>query len=166
LSGRSAIIIRDQTEADRQAVYDVVAAAFNQTLEAELVEALGDAGDAALSLVAEHDRRIIGHIALSKMEAPFPALALAPLSVRPGKQRMGVGSWLVQEALSRAQASEWAAIFVLGSPNYYQRFGFSVEAAKGFLSPYAGDHFMVLRLAQALPTTGELRHAPAFAALH
>jgi putative acetyltransferase len=159
------MIIRDETAADRQPVYDVVAAAFGQTLEAELVETLGAAGDIVISLVAEHDRRIVGHIALSKMEAPFPALALAPLSVKPDKHRMGVGSLLVKEALNRAKASGWAAIFVLGSPKYYQRFGFDVEAAKGFSSPYAGAHFMVLRLSQTLPTNGDLRHSLAFAAL-
>jgi putative acetyltransferase len=76
-----------------------------------------------------------------------------------------MGSRLIQGALRRAKASGWAAIFVLGSPRYYQRFGFDVEAAKGFSSPYTGGHFMVLRLCETLPTTGELRHATAFAAL-
>jgi putative acetyltransferase len=99
------------------------------------------------------------------MEAPFSALALAPLSVKPDRQRAGVGSRLVYDAIDRAKATGWAAIFVLGDPSYYRRFGFDVEAAKGFSSPYAGEHFMVLSLSETLPTTGELRHAPAFAAL-
>jgi putative acetyltransferase len=166
MSSRSSIIIRDQTAADRRSVYDVVAAAFDQTLEAELVEALSGAGDTVISLVAEHDGHIIGHIALSKMEAPFRALALAPLSVSPDRQRIGVGSRLVRGAIDHAKATGWAAIFVFGSPDYYQRFGFDVEEAKGFSSPYAGGHFMVLGLSQMLPTSGELRHAPAFAALY
>jgi putative acetyltransferase len=159
------MIIRDKIASDRRAVYEVVCAAFKQNLEAELVEALNSDGDMVVSLVAEHEQDVIGHVALSKMEAPFPALALAPLAVMPDMQRMGVGSRLVHEAIDRAKAKGWAAIFVLGSPNYYERFGFNVAAAKGFSSPYAGDHFMVLRLFGTLTTTGPLNHAPAFAAL-
>jgi len=75
------MIIRDETASDRRAVYEVVSAAFKQSPEAELVEALSGNGDMMISLVAEHEQHLIGHIALSKMEAPFPALALAPLSV-------------------------------------------------------------------------------------
>jgi predicted nucleic acid-binding protein len=69
------MIIRDDIPSDRQGVFDVVTAAFGQTLEAELVEALKGAGDIVVSLIAELDRQVIGHIALSKMEAPFSALA-------------------------------------------------------------------------------------------
>jgi putative acetyltransferase len=55
---------------------------------------------------------------------------------------------------------------VLGDPDYYQRFGFDVAAAAGFSSPYAGRHFMALRLSSTLPTSiGVLLHAPAFAVL-
>jgi len=116
--------------------------------------------------VAEEDGWIVGHVLLSRMDAPFRALALAPVSVIPTRQRSGVGSALIKEAANRARGEGWAAIFVLGDPNYYKRFGFDRQAAAGFTSPYAGHHFMVLKLSPSLPiTTGELRHAPAFAAL-
>ncbi len=103
---------------------------------------------------------------LSKMEAPFPALALAPVSVIPARQREGIGTALIERAVNRARSEGWAAIFVMGDPKYYERFGFNSEAAAGFVTPYAGRHFMMLKLSTALlAQTGELRHAEAFTAL-
>jgi putative acetyltransferase len=160
------IVVRDESPRDWKAVYQIVSSAFGQLAEAELVKELREAGDSVVSLVADEDGQIVGHVLLSKMDAPFPALALAPVSVVPTRQRSGIGSALIERAVSRAGSKGWAAIFVLGDPNYYERFGFDREAAAGFTSPYAGRHFMVLKLSRSLPTTtGELRHAPAFAAL-
>ena len=160
------IVVRDESPRDWKAVYQVVSSAFGQLAEAELVKELREAGDSVVSLVADEDGQIIGHVLLSKMDAPFPALALAPVSVVPIRQRSGIGSALIKRAVNRAGSKGWAAIFVLGDPNYYERFGFDREAAAGFTSPYAGGHFMVLKLLPSLTTTtGELCHAPAFAAL-
>jgi putative acetyltransferase len=160
------IDIRDESPGDCKAVYQVVSSAFGRLSEAELVGELREAGDSVLSLVADDDGQIVGHVLLSEMDAPFPALALAPVSVIPTRQRSGIGSALIRKAVSKAREAGWAAIFVLGDPNYYQRFGFDQEAAGGFTSPYAGRNFMVLKLSPSLPaTTGLLRHAPAFAAL-
>jgi putative acetyltransferase len=157
--------VRDEKREDRQSVYHVVSSAFGGAAEAALVDQLRGDGDAVVSLVAEEDGLIVGHVLLSRMAAPFPALALAPLSVVPARQRCGVGSMLVEGAVRRARGEGWAALFVLGDPRYYERFGFSVEAAAGFTSPYAGQHFMVFPLGSPLPAaTGELRHASAFAA--
>jgi putative acetyltransferase len=126
---------------------------------------LREAGDSVVSLVADDAGQIVGHAMLSKMDAPFPALALAPVAVIPARQRRGVGTALINRAVYEARDKGWAAIFVLGDANYYQRFGFE-QVAAGFTSRYAGRHFMMLMLAPSLPaTTGELRHAPAFAAL-
>jgi putative acetyltransferase len=160
------IDVRDESPDDWQAVYRVVSSAFGRSSEAELVGQLREAGDSVVSLVADDDGQIVGHVLLSKMDAPFPALALAPVSVIPTRQRSGIGSALIKRAASEARDQGWAAIFVLGDPNYYKRFGFDQEAAAGFTSPYAGRHFMVLKLSPSLPgTTGPLCHAPAFAAL-
>jgi putative acetyltransferase len=161
------IDVRDEYPSDWKAVYQVVSSAFGRLSEAELVTALREAGDTVVSLVADDDGQIVGHVLLSEMDAPFPALALAPVSVIPTRQRSGIGSALIERAVSKARDQGWAAIFVLGDPNYYQRFGFDQEAARGFTSLYAGRHFMVLGLSPSLPaTTGLLRHAPVFAALH
>ncbi|MEI9980610.1 MAG: N-acetyltransferase [Edaphobacter sp.] len=160
------IDVREESPHDWEAVYQVVSSAFGQLAEAELVKELRESGDSVISLVAEEDGQIVGHVLLSRMDAPFPALALAPISVLPTRQRSGIGSALIERAVNSARSKGWAAIFVLGDPNYYERFGFNGQAATGFASPYAGSHFMVLKLSPSLPaTTGELRHAPAFAAL-
>jgi putative acetyltransferase len=158
--------IRDESPRDWKAIFQVVSSAFGQPAEAELVEKLREDSSSVVSLVAEEDGEIIGHVLLSRMHAPFPALALAPVSVIPTRQRSGIGSALIGRAVDRARDEGWAAIFVLGDPNYYGRFGFDREAAGGFTSPYAGRHFMMLKLSSSLSaTTGELHHAPAFAAL-
>ena len=157
--------IRDERSQERQAVYDVVSAAFGRTAEAELVDGLRRDSDCIVSLVAEENGAVVGHVSLSRMEAPFRALALAPVSVAPSRQRSGIGSVLIRTAIERARAEGWTAIFVLGDPGYYKRFGFDRKLAAGFSSPYAGAHFMALSLAPALPaTSGVLRHARAFAA--
>lgn len=152
--------------ADADAVDAVVSAAFGRPAEAELVRALHAAGDTVIALVAVEERHVIGHVLLSRMTAHFPALALAPVSVSPARQGAGIGSALIREALRRAATQQWLAVFVLGDPKYYGRFGFSTSAASGFSSPYAGNHFMGLALAGTMPAArGELRHACAFAAL-
>ena len=72
----------------------------------------------------------------------------------------------MREALARARKDGWDAVFVLGDPAYYRRFGFDPEAARGFGSPYAGPHLMALPLKGRLPvTTDRVDYAPAFAAL-
>ncbi|MFZ0272252.1 MAG: N-acetyltransferase [Acidobacteriaceae bacterium] len=160
------IDVRDESPHDRKAIFHVVSCAFGQLAEAQLIEELRDGGDIVLSLVAEEDGQVVGHVLLSRLEAPFPALALAPVSVLPARQRSGIGSALIEQAVRQARDEGWASVFVLGDPHYYERFGFSAEAAAGFTSPYAGRHFLVLQLWPSLCTgTGELRHAPAFGAL-
>ena len=160
------IDIRDETPQDWNAVYQVICSAFLQSAEAELVKELREADDGVIALVAEENGKIVGHVLLSKMDAPFRALALAPVTVDPKRQGRGIGSALIKEAVIRARSEGWAAIFVLGEPNYYKRFGFDREAAAGFTSPYAGDHFMVLKLSSSLPAIfGKLCHAPAFSNL-
>jgi putative acetyltransferase len=160
------IDIRDENPHDWLAVYQAVSSAFGQSAEADLVERLRKAGDTVLALVAEENGQIVGHVLLSRMEAPFPALALAPVSVVPARQRRGIGSALIKAAISRARNESWDAIFVLGDRAYYERFGFDGKAAAGFTSPYAGEHFMMLKLSPALTAaTGVLCHAPAFAEL-
>jgi putative acetyltransferase len=100
------------------------------------------------------------------MEAPLRALGLAPVSVAPERQRRGIGDALVREAIDVARSEGWEAVFVLGEPAYYRRFGFRAELAAGFGSPYAGHFLMALALRGPLPTTeGRIDYAPAFSAL-
>jgi putative acetyltransferase len=160
------MIIREEQLNDEAAIRDVVRAAFGRTAEAMLVDQLRADGDSVISLVAVDHPSIIGHAMLSKMKAPFKALGLAPVSVRPDRQRSGVGSSLVRDVLMRARQGNWDAVFVLGDPRFYRRFGFDPEAATGFTSSYAGPHFMVLLMERGISvTTGRIDYASAFAAL-
>jgi len=157
--------VRPEQPADRAAIHAVVVAAFGQKDEADLVDVLRDAGDAVVSLVAVEGDRVVGHVMLSAMQAPFRALGLAPVSVVPDRQSAGLGSALIVEAVRLAHEAGYAAIFVLGDQAYYSRFGFDVEAAAAFSSPYAGHHFAVLALQPLPTTTGAVEYAPAFGAL-
>jgi len=160
------MIIRPEHPADINAIAHVVEQAFGQPDEARLVEQLRRDGDAMLSLVAEQDGKVVGHVLLSPMTAPFRALGLAPLAVLPAHQNTGIGAALAKAAIAYATTLGWSAIFVLGDPAYYSRFGFSAERAAKFTSPYAGPHFMVLPLGTSLPTAeGKVDYAPAFSQL-
>src|SRR6185295_1755448 len=161
------MIVRLETTGDVVAIRAIAEAAFLQSAEAQLVEDLRDAGDSVFSLVAVEGETVIGHAMFSRLKAPFPALALAPVAVRPERQQTGVGSRLIREGIARSEAAGWSGIFVLGDPVFYRRFGFDVGKASGFISPYAGPHLMVVPLGRnELPTdTGSIQHAPAFAKL-
>ena len=164
-------MIRDATTRDSEAVRAVHVSAFPTPLEAGLVEALQTEGDATLSLVAERDGRILGHILCSWMEVeadghPIKAVGLAPVAVSPEHQGKGIGAALIRAAIERSRAAGEEMMFVLGEPDYYTRFGFSAEAARPFASPYAGEYFMALRFDGAPPPrSGTADYAPAFAAL-
>ncbi|MDH3737635.1 MAG: N-acetyltransferase [Alphaproteobacteria bacterium] len=159
--------IREEIVADHEAVRAVHNSAFGQSTEATLVDALRRDGDAEISLVAVVGDAVIGHIMLSRLTAPVRALALAPVAVAPSHQNNGVGSKLILESLKRAKAQGWEAVFVLGEPAYYSRFGFSADIAQAFISPYAGPYFMALELVDdALVGKGEaVGYAQAFSAL-
>jgi putative acetyltransferase len=158
--------IRPERPGDEAGIADVVERAFGRPEEARLVERLRAEGDATISLVAEEEGAIVAHVLLSPMEAPLRALGLAPVSVAPERQRRGIGDALVRKAIDVARSEGWEAVFVLGEPAYYRRFGFRAELAAGFGSPYAGPFLMALALRGPLPATeGRIDYAPAFSAL-
>ena len=161
------VLIRDEQPADRAAVHAVVTAAFGRHDEADLVDRLREDGSVVISLVSLNaDGIVTGHILMSRMEAPFTALGLAPLSVAPDQQRSGIGSLLVRAALQRAKDLGWQAGFVLGGPKYYGRFGFDAALASGFSSPYAGPYLMARALTGSLPVSaGAVAHPRPFASL-
>jgi len=140
------MIIRDETGNDEAAVRQVVVAAFGQPVEADLVDALRASGDAVISLVAEDEGEIVGHVLFSKLQAPGQCVALAPVSVMPNRQKQGIGSNLIRQGLARARHDNWQAVFVLGAPEYYQRFGFDVALADKFETAYPKPYFMAVEL--------------------
>jgi putative acetyltransferase len=160
------MIVRDYHPADGDAVEDILLAAFPTRAEADLVEQLRSDGDALIELVACDPEAVVGHILFSPLQGPLRALALAPVAVAPGQQGCGIGTTLIEVGHERAREDGWDAVFVVGDPAFYSRFGYSLGAAEPFASRYAGPHFMLLPLTDPLPaTSGELRYAAAFAAL-
>lgn len=157
--------ITPETSADTRALYLLTRTAFDRLREAELVEALRREGALALSLTARLGRAYLGHAAFSPLAAPFPAWALGPLAVRACCRRQGIGEALVRAGIEIARERGIKALFVLGDPAYYRRFGFSAAAARGFQSPYAGPHFQILPLADFPLPLGPVTHAAPFAAL-
>ncbi len=120
-------------------------------------------GDLVIPLVADADEFVLGYAALSRMTAPMKALGLGPVAVAAARQKQGIGGKLIREGIAQAKADGWEAIFVLGDPAYYGRFGFSPANAEGFASPYAGPYFMALSLSgEALARVGRVDYAPAF----
>lgn len=123
--------------------------AFGQPDEAALIERLRTEGDTMFELVAEDADRLDGHILFSRLWAGNGRLyaALAPMAVRPGRQRAGLGSTLVRAGLESAREFGACGVLVLGHPAYYPRFGFSAETAAKVRAPYAGSPaFMALAL--------------------
>ena len=168
------ITVREAQEADYSAVYEIHEAAFGQPAEARLVEALRTDASPQISLVAEREERLVGHVFLSPVTVegnpPKAGCAgLAPLGVLPEAQRSGVGSALVRDALARCPAAGWSIVFLLGDPAYYARFGFVLAAPRGFRyeSERFDAAFQVLALeARALDgASGWVRYHDAFSAL-
>ena len=126
------LILRNETPADFQAISELTEAAFN-TLEISdhtehfIVEALRAAGALSVSLVAELDGRLIGHIAFSPLTLSDGTpgwYGLGPVSVLPEFQRQGVGQALIQEGLARLRGLHARGCCLVGHPEYYPRFGF------------------------------------------
>ena len=161
------MIVRDETRLDVSAVMQVVITAFDQAAEAELVDTLRESGDMVISLVAEDEGEIIGHVLFSKLQAPDKCIALAPLSVKPSRQNQGIGSRLIREGLARAKLDGWQAVFVLGEPEYYERFGFSTAIVDNFETKYPKPYFMALELTphSLSERSGAVIYAPPFLAL-
>jgi putative acetyltransferase len=166
------MLIRSAGANDDAAIFAVHCAAFGGDAETRLVRMLDRDGDALVSLVAEKDGVVVGHVMFSQMNVEadgeaVPGAGLAPLGVLPAFQSSGIGTALVHEGLARLPAFGIRISFVLGHPRYYPRFGYRPEHAEPFASPYAGPHFMALLLDKSgrLPERGRADYAPAFARL-
>lgn len=127
-----AILIREETTADIRAIAEVTIAAFktleisNQT-EQYIIETLRSARALTLSLVAELDGQVVGHIAFSPVsisDGTKQWYGLGPVSVLPKYQRKGIGKALIREGLSRLEALGARGCCLVGHPEYYRKFGF------------------------------------------
>ncbi len=165
--------IRTEVELDRNAIYALNRAAFESDAEADLVEALRLQADPHISLVAEEAGEIIGHIMFSpatlSSDSEIPVIGLGPMAVLPGRQHQGIGSALVQAGLEACKKLGYQAVFVLGHPQYYPRFGFVLASRYDISSVYdvPDEVFMAFELVPGalVGKAGEMHYHPAFEGL-
>lgn len=167
------MLIRQERPADREAVCHLVAEAFASAehadgTEQDLVAALRDSEAflPELSLVAELDGQLAGHILFTKAAVGSTGvLALAPLSVAPRYQRQGVGLALIARGHQIAAGLGYPYSLVLGSNTYYPRAGYVPAARFGIEAPagFPPGHYMAARLLDSAgPVSGPVRYAKEF----
>ena len=167
------MVIRDETRRDHEAVRELNEAAFESDAEARLVDALREQATPVVSLVAEEDSAIVGHILFSPVtltdHESLGIMGLAPMAVAPSRQRQGIGSSLVRAGLDRCRDLGAGAVVVLGHPEFYPRFGFvpSTRFDIGCEYDVPEDVFMVTELKPGFlrGTSGTIRYHPAFGEL-
>lgn len=147
--GRIAVtqsIFRESREDDLPAIRRVEERAYGRTGEAELAATLIAANIETLSLVAERNGKIVGHVLFSRLEGPDTSLALAPLAVDPDFRDMHIGTELVRHGLDLARRRGFTSVFVFGQPDYYCRFGFRSKLADPAAVDWQGPRFLALEL--------------------
>lgn len=152
------MIIRRETAADLDSIYDLVKVAFQtaqvtngqeQDYQARL--RAGDDYIPELALVAEEDGVLVGHIMLTKtyitcQDHKAEALLLGPISVLLEHRKRGIGTRLINESLRLAQEMGYTAAFLVGDPAYYRRFGFEPTANYGITDTHGiPDEYVMVR---------------------
>ena len=168
------LTIRREEERDRGSVFRVNELAFGRPGEAQLVDALRAGAQPTISLVAEQEGRVVGHIFFSPVTIEWATetstgIGLAPLGVLPAMQRQGIGSQLVRAGLGACRQIGQHAVVVLGHPEFYPKFGFVSASSFGLRCEYAvpDDVFMVAELTPGALAgrQGLVKYGPEFANL-
>jgi len=158
--------IRPEEVADHAAIAELTAQAFapvehsNQT-EPAIIAGLRAAGALSLSLVAEDQGELIGHVAFSPVTIGGRDLGwfgLGPVSVHPDRQHRGVGGALIRAGLDRLRAQGAAGCVLLGEPAYYRRFGFENDDALRYEGA-PSEYFMRLSFGRDVPAGAVDYHA-------
>jgi putative acetyltransferase len=145
------VIVRPEDDEDLEQVRAINLSAFDGGTEAGLVDALRTNCADFLSLVAEDDGQVVGHILFTPVvvegsESTVWGMGLAPMAVLPGRQRSGIGSALVRRGLELLRQNGCKFVIVLGHPAYYPRFGFDRASGHGLRCQWGGvpdEAFMV-----------------------
>ena len=164
----SAITIRPEQSGDEATIHALTEAAFrdmpfSEGDEQHLIDALRCDGDLALSLVAEDAQRIVGHIAFSPVSISDGSANwydLGPVSVWPELHVQGIGSALVRRGIADMRERGAKGIVLLGSPEYYSRFGFEHDPGLMYPGPPA-EYFQRLVL-EGEAASGTVSYPPAF----
>lgn len=166
------IKIRRELPEDKKATWKVNEAAFGRSAEAALVDALRRRGVVTLSLVAEREGDVVGHILFTPVTITnesggvVTAVGLGPLAVSPPCQREGIGSQLTQTGVEMLRQAGHEILIVLGHPEYYPRFGFVPASRFGihWEIEVPDEAFMVMALKPGAlaGVTGVVRYQPEF----
>ena len=131
------MMIRREEAGDIPAIRAVVTSAFRDAphsrgIEAAIVDGLREGGALTISLVAEDQGEVVGHVAFSPVKINAERVdwyGLGPVAVRPDKQSRGIGRALIEAGLDCIKAIDGRGCVVLGDPAYYARFGFKRDPA-------------------------------------
>lgn len=171
------IIIRQEEEKDRTQVYKINTRAFDKEAEAHLVDLLrtSDAFVPELSLVAEVDGQIVGHILFTIIDIvdttqeKNPSLSLAPMAVLPEYQHRGIGGELIRKGLKIARELDHRSVIVVGHKDYFPKFGFLPAAVYNLKAPFdvPVNVFMAIELYEdsLKQVSGTVRYAKEFTEL-
>ena len=159
--------IRFEQPGDIEKIREVNLQAFETETEANLVESLRNADVELISLVAEENREVIGHILFSPVIlGDLKIMGLAPMAVVPGWQSKGVGTKLINAGLQACEEAGYEAVVVLGHADYYPRFGFVPSVKFGIKSEYdvPPEVFMLKELREGTlkGAAGTVKYHPAF----
>lgn len=144
--------IREEEVNDWPAVYSLNECSFETTSEADLVDLLRAQVPAVISLVAEVDQEVVGHIMFTPVTlSAYPAVSmmgLAPMAVSSNHRRRGIGSALVTQGMEECGILGTGAVVVLGHSGYYPRFGFKPASLFGIQCEYdvPDDVFMAVEI--------------------
>jgi putative acetyltransferase len=166
------ITIREEQSQDVAAIREVNIGTFGQPQEADIVDKLRENCDDLLSLVAEVQDQVVGHILFSPVtidsgERALGGMGLAPMAVLPDYQRQSIGSELVRAGIASLAARQCPFVIVLGHPDYYPRFGFKPASRYGISSdwqvPDAAFMILILDRAKLQGISGVAKYRPEFA---
>lgn len=177
-----ALRIRQEQPQDEVVVFEINASAFSSESEANLVSTLRKQEPRCISIVAESDGVILGHLMLSPVTlhdttkvttnnttnntTKLELYGLAPMAVHPNHQNQGIGSALVKEGLRLCKAAEIDAVVVLGHPEFYPRFGFTPSSGFNIVSEFdvPEEVFMILEIKKGVldEYSGTIKYHSAF----
>lgn len=163
------LLIRSEQAGDNEAITQVTYAAFlgkfsDHPTEHLIVNALREADMLTLSLVAEIDGNVVGHVAFSPVtinETFMDWYGLGPISVAPAFQKQGIGSKMIVDGLAKLRDLGAKGCVLEGSPAYYSRFGFKPKAGLTYHAAPALEFFMALPFYDDIPT-GQVEFHKAF----